>query len=325
MNLQRRHFTLAAALAAGGIAATGFAQEATWPTKPLRLMVGFPGGSTPDMVARDLAEPLAKILGQPVVVENKPGASGNIATAQVAKATDGHTLGIVINGNLTSSPLLYASLPYHPDQDFSLLSLLSTAPLLLVTPASLPKGKAFFDEAIRQGENWNYGSVGAGSVAHLGMELLKERVHGLKPVHIPYNGNPAVVTALISGQIQMALVPPGLAMPQVKAGKLHAVGVTSAGRSTLVPDLAPLGELGVKDFNLEVWTALVGPASLPRAAQARLAAVVPEILKTAEVRGQLLNQGWQAAGTSPEALRLRVQKETALLGAIIKAQGIRLD
>lgn len=327
MSMQRRHFTLAgAALAAGAITPLALAQQGPpWPTKPVRLMVGFPAGSTPDMVARDLAEPLARQLGQPVVVENKPGASGNIATAQIAKASDGHTLGIVINGNLTSSPLLYASLPYDAATDFCLLSLLATAPLVLVTPASLPQGPAFFAEAIKQGDRWNYGSVGAGSVAHLGMELLKERVTGLTPVHIPYNGNPAVITALIGGQIQMALVPPGLALPQVKAGKLHAVGVTSQDKSPLAPDLAPLASLGVKDFNLDVWTALVGPASLPRAVQARVAQDVASILKTAEVREQLLNQGWQAVGSSPEELGQRVKRETAVLGAIIKAQGIKLN
>ncbi|QXL85866.1 tripartite tricarboxylate transporter substrate binding protein [Comamonas sp. NLF-1-9] len=325
--MQRRQFTLGAAALAGAAALPHALarQGSNWPSKPIRLLVGFPGGSTPDMVARDIAEPLAALLGQPVVVENKPGASGNIATGQVAKATDGHTLGIVINGNLTSSPLLYSSLPYDAARDFCLLSLLSTAPLILVTPASLPEGQAFFAEAARQGDRWNYGSVGAGSVAHLGMELLKQRVSGLEPVHVPYSGNPAVVTALITGEVQMALVPPGLAMPQVKAGKLHAVGVTSAGRSTLVPELEPLSALGVKDFNLEVWTALVGPASLPAAVQARLASAVTDILKSAPVRQQLLQQGWQAVGTSPEGLALRVRQESALLGGIIKAQGIRLN
>ncbi|MCZ2103383.1 MAG: tripartite tricarboxylate transporter substrate binding protein [Comamonadaceae bacterium] len=323
--MQRRHFTLAATLATTGWAHAANAQPAGWPTRPVRLLVGFPGGSTPDMVARAIAEPLAHALGQSVVVENKPGASGNIATDQVAKATDGHTLGIVINGNLTSSRLLYSRLPCDPARDFCDLSLLTTAPLILVAPTSTPQGAAFFAEAVRQGDKWNYGSVGAGSVAHLGMELLKTRVPGLKAMHIPYNGNPAVVTALIGGQVQMALMPPGVAMPQVKAGKLHAIGVTSSGKSTLVPELPSLSEEGVKNFNLEVWTALVGPASLPPAVQARVSDAVTAILKTPSVRETLFMQGWQAVGTSPEGLKTRVQQETALLGGIIKAQNIRLN
>ena len=324
--MQRRLFTLAAtALAATSLAAPLAARAQAWPAHPVKLVVGFPGGSTPDMVARAISEPLAQALGQPVIVENKPGASGNIAADYVAKATDGLTLGIVINGNLTSSKMLYSKLPYDPAKDFSYISLLTTAPLILVAPTSEPAGAAFFAEAKQQGDKWNYGSVGAGSVAHLGMELLKSKVPGLKPLHVPYNGNPAVVTGLIGGQVQMALMPPGVAMPQVKGGKLRAIGVTSSGKSALVPELPPLSQEGVKDFNLEVWTALVGPASLPRAVQDRLATVVGQIMKTPEVRQRLFNAGWQAVGTSPEGLKRRVEQETALLGGIIRAQNIKLN
>ena len=324
--MQRRLFTLAAtALAATSLAAPLAARAQAWPAHPVKLVVGFPGGSTPDMVARAISEPLAQALGQPVIVENKPGASGNIAADYVAKAADGLTLGIVINGNLTSSKMLYSKLPYDPAKDFSYISLLTTAPLILVAPTSEPAGAAFFAEAKQQGDKWNYGSVGAGSVAHLGMELLKSKVPGLKPVHVPYNGNPAVVTGLIGGQVQMALMPPGVAMPQVKGGKLRAIGVTTSGKSALVPELPPLSQEGVKDFNLEVWTALVGPASLPRAVQDKLATVVGQIMKTPEVRQRLFNAGWQAVGTSPEGLKRRVEQETALLGGIIRAQNIKLN
>lgn len=324
--MQRRLFTLAAtALAATSLAAPLAARAQAWPAHPVKLVVGFPGGSTPDMVARAISEPLAQALGQPVIVENKVGASGNIAADYVAKATDGLTLGIVINGNLTSSKMLYSKLPYDPAKDFSYISLLTTAPLILVAPTSEPAGAAFFAEAKQQGDKWNYGSVGAGSVAHLGMELLKSKVPGLKPVHVPYNGNPAVVTGLIGGQVQMALMPPGVAMPQVKGGKLRAIGVTSSGKSALVPELPPLSQEGVKDFNLEVWTALIGPASLPRAVQDKLATLVSQIMKAPEVRQRLFNAGWQAVGTSPEGLKRRVEQETALLGGIIRAQNIKLN
>ncbi|WP_423456745.1 Bug family tripartite tricarboxylate transporter substrate binding protein [Ottowia sp. VDI28] len=325
--MQRRHLmALAAAAAAPHLPAFAQApQEAHWPTKPIRILVGFPGGSTPDMSARAIAEPLAQALGQPVIVDNKPGASGNIAADAVAKATDDHTLGVVINGNLTSSKTLYPKLPYDPARDFSYLSLLTTAPLILVAPANLPSGEAFFEEARRQGDKWNYGSVGPGSVAHLGMELLKARVPGLKAVHVPYNGNPAVVTALIGGQVQMALMPPGVAMPQIKGGKLQAIGLTTSGRSALVPELPSLAQEGVKDFNLEVWTALIGPAGLSAAARQRITAALGPIMKTAEVRQRMFQQGWQAVGTSPEGLAQRVRQETALLNGIIKARGIKLE
>ncbi|MEO5734536.1 MAG: tripartite tricarboxylate transporter substrate-binding protein [Rubrivivax sp.] len=298
---------------------------AAWPTKPVKILVGFPGGSTPDVAARVLAESLAKVLGQPVIVDNRPGASGNVAADQVAKATDDHTLGIVINGNLTSAKLLNPKLPFDPATDFSLISLVATAPLLLVTPAGLPEGKSFITAAQQAGGTWNYGSVGIGSVGHLGMELIKSRVPGMAPVHVPYNGNPAVVTALIGGQVQMALMPPGIALPQVKAGKLHAVGL-AGGRSTLAPDVQSLSELGVKmDPPLEVWVALVGPAKLSKAALARLSAEVPALVREGEARQRLFSAGWQAQGSLPEVLRARVKTEGALLGGIIKSQGIKIE
>jgi len=320
-RLRRRLSLLACGLAAVSIVAPAQAQG-TWPTRTVRLLVGFPAGSTPDLSARILAEGLAKRLGQSVVVENKPGASGNIAADQVAKATDDHTLGVVINGNLTSAKQLNPRLPYDPAKDFSLLSLLTTAPLVLVTPPDLPTGAAFFLAARNAGNKWSYGSVGIGSVGHLGTEYLKMRAGNFDAVHVPYNGNPAVITALIQGQIQMALVPPGLALPQVKAGKLHAVGL-SGGRSTLAPDTPSLREAGISNFELEVWTALVGPARLSKAAQDRLAQEVPALLRDNDVRQKLFAAGWQAQGTAPEALRLRVKNEAAILGGIIAMRGIK--
>lgn len=299
----------------------------SWPKRPVRILVGFPGGSSPDLTARTLAEALSRALGQPVIVENKTGASGNIAADQVAKATDDHTLGIVVNGNLTSAKLLYPRLPYDPAKDFTLLSLLTTAPMVLVAPAGQPQGAAFFAAARLGGKDWNYGSVGNGSVAHLGMELIKSSSPGLLPEHVPFAGNPQVVTALLGGQIQMALMAPSVAMPQVRAGKLVAIGLTS-GRSALVPDVPPLsdtGEAGLKNVNLEVWNALVGPANLSRAAQIRLAVEVPRIIHDPDIRQKFFNQGWQAVGTSPEGLKSRIRQETTLLGNIISMRGIRID
>jgi tripartite-type tricarboxylate transporter receptor subunit TctC len=319
MQLSKRALLIAACalpLAAGA--------QATWPTKPVRLVVGFPGGSTPDIAARTIAEPLAKALGQPIVVDNKPGASGNIAADQVAKANDDHTLGVVINGNLTSSKMLYPKLPYDPGKDFTYLSLLTTAPLVLVAQNSLPSGAAFFDAGRRSGDQWSYGSVGVGSVGHLGMELLKSRVPGMKAVHVPYQGNPQVMTDLIGNQIQMALIPPGIAMPQVKAGKVKAIGLTS-GRSTLVPELQPLADAGVKDFSLEVWTALVGPANLSKQAQERITRELAVVMKSPEVRQKLFEQGWQAVGTSPDGMRTRVREEAAVMTKIISTQGIKIQ
>ena len=299
------------------------AVEAPWPSKPIKILVGFPPGSTPDMAARTLADALSKALGQPVVVENKPGASGNIAADAVAKATDDHTLGVVINGNLTSAKMLFAKLPYDPAKDFTPISLLTTAPLVLVTTPNQPGGNEFFLTARNSGDKWNYGSVGVGSLGHLGMELIKGKAGNFNALHVPYPGNPQVVTAMLGGQLQMALIPPGVALPHIRSGKIKAVGLTS-GRSTLAPELPSLAEAGLDGLSLEVWTALVGPASLSKAAQKRLS-VVGELIRSPEVRQRLFTQGWQAAGTAPEGLVGRIKSETTSMGGIIAMRGIKVE
>ncbi|WP_205630000.1 tripartite tricarboxylate transporter substrate binding protein [Curvibacter sp. PAE-UM] len=301
-------------------------QAAAWPTKPLKIMVGFPAGTSPDLVARTLAEPLSKALGQPVIVENKPGAGGNIAADMVAKATDGHTIGVMINGNLTIAKLLNAKTPYDPARDLAPISLIGTAPLVLAAPVDAPgKTTAEFLAAARSsGDKWSYGSPGVGTVGHIGMELLKARVD-MNPVHVPYPGYPQVVTAMLGGQIQLSMLPPGLALAQARAGKVRVLGVTSAGRSTLTPEIPSLAEAGVKNFQLEIWNAVAGPASMPKPVVARLSALFSEIARSPEVRQRLFQQGWQVAGGSSEALALRIKSDTAVLGKIIADRAIKAE
>jgi len=301
-------------------------QAAAWPTKPLKIMVGFPAGTSPDLVARTLAEPLSKALGQPVIVENKPGAGGNIAADMVAKATDGHTIGVMINGNLTIAKLLNAKTPYDPAKDLAPISLIGTAPLVLAAPVDAPgKTTAEFLAAARSsGDKWSYGSPGVGTVGHIGMELLKARVD-MNPVHVPYPGYPQVVTAMLGGQIQLSMLPPGLALAQARSGKVRVLGVTSAGRSTLTPEIPSLAEAGVKNFQLEIWNAVAGPASMPKPVVARLSALFSEIARSPEVRQRLFQQGWQVAGGSSEALALRIKADTATLGKIIADRAIKAE
>jgi tripartite-type tricarboxylate transporter receptor subunit TctC len=320
----RRRALLGLAALAGTAAFTlPAAAQATWPTQPVKILVGFPGGSTPDLSARALADALTKTWGQPVVVENRPGAGGNLAADAVAKATDGHTLGVVINGNLTTARQLNPRLPYDPAKDFAIVSLLATAPLVLVTPADQPQGAAWLAAARVAGDKWSYGSVGIGSVGHLGLEVVKGAI-GSPAVHVPYNGNPAVLTAMLGGQIQLALVPPGLALAQVKAGKLHAIGVTGP-KSELAPGVPALAELGVQMPALEVWNALVAPAAMPRAALERLARDVPAALREPETRQRMVTGGWEPVGSTAEAALARVQAEARLLGDIITSRGIKLE
>jgi tripartite-type tricarboxylate transporter receptor subunit TctC len=300
-------------------------KAANWPSRPLRIIVGFPPGSTPDLCARAISDGLAKALGQPIVVDNKPGASGNIAADLVAKATDGHTVGLVINGNLTVAKLLNPATPFDPAKDFAPVSLLTTAPLVLVAAGSAPGHTAaeLLQWARGLGDKGNYGTPGPGTVGHLGMELLKSKT-GIAALHVPFNGNPAVVNALIAGQIQLALLPPGLAIAQVKAGRLKAIAATSPVRSGLAPEVPALREIGVAGADLEVWNALVGPASMPPAVVAELSAAVVEVIRQPETRSRLLSVGWQTAGTAPEALANRMRADTAQMARIIETQGIRV-
>ncbi|MBC7994091.1 MAG: tripartite tricarboxylate transporter substrate binding protein [Rhizobacter sp.] len=322
--ISKRHL-LGAIAASPFVTPMAWAQPA-WPSKPLRIVVGFPAGSTPDLMARALADGLARVLGQPVVVDNKPGASGNIAADQLARATDEHTLGVLINGNLTVAKLLNPATPFDPTRDFAPISLLGTAPLVLTaaggatgtTPAEL------LQWARGLGDKGNYGTPGNGTVGHLGMELLKSKT-GIEAAHVPFPGNPQVANALLGGQIQLSLLPPGIAMPQVKAGKLKAIGITSPARSSLVPDVPTLREAGVNGTDLEIWTALVGPASLPKPAIARMAAAIAEVMQQPETQARVLAAGWQAVGSSPEVLAQRMKADTAMLSDIITTRGIKAD
>ncbi|GAC1599893.1 MAG: tripartite tricarboxylate transporter substrate binding protein [Ramlibacter sp.] len=300
--------------------------SAPWPTRPLRIIVGFPGGSTPDLVARTIAEPLSKALGQPVIVDNRVGAAGNIAADLVVKSTDNHTIGVMINGNMTIAKMLNPAVPFDPLQDLTPLSLIGTAPLLLTAPANAPGKDAqeFLLAARNAGNKWSYGTPGIGTVSHIGMELLKTRTN-IDPVHVPYPGNPQVIAAMVGGQIQLALLPPALAAQQIRAGKLRAIGVTSASRSPLVPDYPSLQEGGVPGFQLEIWTAAAAPNSMPRPIVAKLSQLIGDIARTPDVREKLFQQGWQVAGTTSEGLANRIKSDTALLGGVIRMRGIKAE
>ncbi len=321
------------ALALATLATASLAQKAAkppaaaaWPTKPLKILVGFPAGSTPDLVARTIADPLSKALGQPVIVENRVGAGGNIAADLIAKATDNHTIGVMINGNMTIAKLLNPAVPFDPLKDFAPISLIGTAPLLLTVPVNAPGKDAqeFFLAARNAGNKWSYGTPGVGTVGHIGMELLKTKTN-IDPVHVPYPGNPQVITAMMGGQIHLSLLPPALAAAQIRAGKLKAIGVTSGARSPLVPEYPSLQEGGIRGFQLEIWTAAAGPVSMPKPIVAKLSTLISEIARTPEVRQKLFQQGWQVAGTTAEGLANRIKSDTNLLGGVIQMRGIKAE
>jgi tripartite-type tricarboxylate transporter receptor subunit TctC len=307
-------------------ALTALAQTPAWPSKPIRLIVGYPTGSSPDMQARLIAEPLSRALGQPVIVDNKPGASGNIGADMIAKADDGHTIGVIGNGPLTSSKFLYAKLPYDPLKDFAPIALIGSAPLVWVVAKSPVSGSTmdYIKQARADGEKMTYGSIGAGSGGHLGMELLKQAL-GINPLHVPFNGGPPILNAMMGGQVQMTLLPSSTVMPLVQAGKLDAIAVTSAKRSPLAPTLPSMDEVGARGVNIEVWNAVMAPARMPAAHQARLAAELEKILSSRDMRQKLFLQGWKVDDTSPKALAQRIAQDTATYRGVIERNKIRID
>ena len=306
--------------------AAGAQTQAAWPSKAVRIIVGYPSGSSPDVQARLLAEPLSKVLGQPVIVENKPGAGGNIGADLTAKADDGHTIGVIGNGPLTSSKFLYAKLPYDPLKDLAPIALIGAAPLVWVAPKSAVTGSV--DDYIKQvrasGDKLAYGSIGPGSGGHLGMELVKEQL-ALNPLHVPFSGGPPILNAMMGGQIHITLLPASTVMPLVQAGKLAAVAVTSAKRSPLAPELPSMQEIGAKTTNIEVWNAVMAPAKMPAAHQARLSSELGKILGSREMRQKLFLLGWKAEDNSPTALAQRIKSDTATYGDLIAKKGIKLD
>ncbi|CAN7719688.1 tripartite tricarboxylate transporter substrate binding protein [Variovorax sp. LjRoot84] len=322
----RRRRLLQSALAASLVPA--FAQAAAgWPQKPLRLIVGFPPGSSPDTLARVVADPLAQALGQPVIVENKVGAAGSIGVAAVARATDGYTIGLTGNGPLTTAKALTPSTPYDVARDLRPISLVASSPFVLAGSTAMPATDlhGFLDFAKAQGDKLSYGSIGPGSGSHLAMELLKTHT-GIRAVHVPFQGFPQVATALMGRQIDLSFMIPSIAVPQAKSGRLRLYGVSTATAFPGSGDVPPIQwALGKQGFDVASWNAIFGPASMPAPVADRLSQEIARILQTPEVKQRLLDQGWLAIGSAPDALAHKIAEDTAMWGGVIKLTGARSE
>jgi tripartite-type tricarboxylate transporter receptor subunit TctC len=308
---------MAAAGVWGGVSARAASLPA-WPTRPLRLVVGFPPGSSADELARALQAPLAEALGQPVDVDNRPGAAGAQAALAVARASDDHTVGLLSWVHLTVARDLNPAVGYDPLTDLQPVTLVATAPLALCATSRLELRAAAAVRAIqRAGVAWHYGSPGVGSPFHLGMELLKAAADW-QLMHVPYPGNAQVVNALLQGDVQLALLPPALVLPHWRVGKLPVIGVTSAVPSALLPRVPPLAQLGVTGFAFEHWYALAGPHSLTPQQVVYLAQRVRQVLRLPTVRQHLQNLGWVAKGSTPAELARRVAIEANRIRPLIE-------
>jgi tripartite-type tricarboxylate transporter receptor subunit TctC len=304
----------------------GVAAE-TWPAKPVRIIVPFPPGSSPDLIARMLADKLAQALGQPVIVENKPGAGGNLGTGLVAKAEpDGYTLGLSIPGPLAVNTVLYKKMEYDPFKELAPITLVALSPNVLVVDPKLGVNtvKEFIDYVKARPGKLNYGSVGNGSASHLTMELLKMR-SGMDIVHVPYPGSPQVNTAIVSGQIQAGFVVPATAMALVQAGRLKALAVTSSVRSVVVPELPTVAEAGFPGFESSAWIGMVAPAKTPKPIIDRLSRELVAIVRSQEVREKMLRIYFQPVGTAPEGLSNLMRSERDRWAKVIKQSGASAD
>ena len=299
----------------------------TYPSKPVRVIVTFPPGSTPDIVGRALASRLQEAMGQPFVVENRSGAGGNVGADAVAKAApDGYTLLVSTNGVFAINKALYKSMPFDPDKDLAPLSLLATAPQMLVVQPSLglKDFKGFIEYAKRNPGKLSYGSVGGGSASHLTMELLKTDA-GVDLVHVPYKGFPPAVTDLLSGNIHaMFAIVPGV-LPHVKAGKMVPLAVTALKRSALAPEVPSVAELGYPQLESLAWIGLGAPAGLPTDVVDRITSETARGMRRPEVRELLGRQGFDVVAGSPQEFSRWIQAESAKWTRVIRASGATAD
>ena len=298
-----------------------------YPSKPVRVVVPYPAGSTPDIVGRTIAERLQKALGQPFVVENRSGAGGNIGAEAVAKAAaDGHTLLVAGNGPVAINKHLYKGLGYDADRDLAPISLLASAPQMLVVKPELKleEFKSFLEHVRRNPGKLSYASVGGGSASHLTMELLKSDAR-LFLVHIPYRGFPPAVTDMLAGNIDamFAIIP--AVLPHVKAGKMKALAVTARNRNPMAPEVPSVAELGVPQLESLAWIGLLAPAATPAQIRERLSAEAGRAMRAAEVRELLGRQGFDVVASSAEEFSRWIRAESEKWSKVIRSSGATAD
>jgi tripartite-type tricarboxylate transporter receptor subunit TctC len=299
----------------------------TYPTKPIRIIVPFPPGGPADALARIVGDRLGAALGQSVVVDNRPGAGGNIGMELGAKAApDGHTLVLAPAGNLTVNPFLYRNVPYDVGRDFLPVTVIAAVPNVLVINPQLPvKDLAeLIAYAKANPGKLNFSSPGAGSGAHLAGELLKSSA-GIELVHVPYNGIAPAVTAVVAGDVQMMFAAAPSALPQVTGGKLRAIAVASPKRIAAAPAIPTLDDSGLPGFDVTSWYSIVAPAGTPPAVVDRLQKEIARALESPDVKAKLAGLGAEPVANTPADFAAMIKVETAKWGKIVKDANIRAE
>jgi len=327
--LTSRRVGAALSIACNILAASAHAADSTgaFPARPVRWIVPFPAAGSIDLVGRVVGQKLYEVWGQQVVIDNRAGGGGRLGTqAGAAAAPDGYTQLFTLNTSFTIDRSLFKSLPYDPDKAFAPITIVASTSQLLVTNPSFPVKNVRELIALckaRPGEV-NYGSSGAGGSLHLAMELFKSMT-GIDIVHVPYKGGPPAATDLIAGQIALLFFNTPAALPYVKAGKLRALGVSTAKRSTLLPDVPTIAEGGVAGFDIDVWFGLVAPAGTPPDVVTRTQRDIARVVAMPEVRKQLLDIGAEPVANTPDEFAARIKKESSLWAKVIQVAKIRFE
>ena len=322
----RRHW-LQAALLGASLTLVGAAIAQSYPSKPIRLVVPFTPGGVTDTSGRLIAEQLSKRLGQQVIVDNKPGASGNIGTQQVAAAEgDGYTLLLGFDGTLVINPHVFPKTGFDTLKDFAPIGKIGDAVLILVANPSFPAKnlKDLIALSKTQAGGLSYGTSGTGGTPHIAGELLRQRT-GANLVHVPYKGGGQALTDVLGGNIPLVYTAIAGAIPHVKSGKLLPIAVSSSKRASSMPDVATFIENGVTDFEASSWVALLAPAKTPRAIITRLNTELNAVLNDPEVKERLNGMGITAAPATAESFGAELSRDLAKYGPVVKAAGIKAE
>lgn len=314
-----------AALAMAAAFATGAAAQDNWPSEPIHFIVGYPAGSSPDTMGRLVAEGLEERLGQPVVIENKPGAGGAIGVQQMLQGDPAYTFAITTNGPMTTSPKLIPDLAYDVQEDLKPVALIGTSPLILTlnSEAEPDNLEEFIAWSKENPGDITYGSIGQGSGSHLTTELFADAA-GLDMLHIPFASFSEVTNSILGQEINAAFMAPSGALAQFKAGNLKILGISSAEPSPLAPDVPPIaGHAGMPDdFRAELWIAAVASADAPQEVVDKLNSEIDAVLNSQEAIDKMLAIGWQAQGGTQQDLADRIEKDTGVWGAVLEKAGL---
>ena len=325
--MKKSRVGFAAAACLGVVISAGLAQAQPYPAKPVRMVIGFPPGGGTDIIGRIVAQKLSEALGQQVIVDNRSGASGQLAAELVARsAPDGYTVMMAHITALSILPSLVAKLPYDPLKDFAPITLAAIGPNLLVVHPSVPAKtiKELIALAKARPGQLTYASPGTGTVQHLAGELFKLQAK-VDILHIPYKGSGQSIVDLVAGQVHMNFdaVPP--VINHVRNGKLRAIAVTSAKRFSLLPEIPTISEAGVEGFDMSTWWGLVAPAAAGKDIINRLSAETVKLLRQPDVKDRLAGVGAEAVGNTPEEFAAFIRAETEIYARIVKAAGIKAE